>query len=150
MENRFSVGRHVRLSGFSSIFEILAGPNSKGEFEVCRGAIKMWVHPSKLSLCPAKKAGDSNKSLASNSNPPQASKRLLRLDLHGYTIEQAKEQLEVAIDKALRENIEQIEIIHGKGTGVLKEFVQKYLSEQKHISQFRPDDRNPGTTWAYI
>ena len=44
-----------------------------------------------------------------------------RLDLRGKRYEEAMEELDVFIDQALLNNMAQVDIIHGIGTGVIRE-----------------------------
>ena len=72
------------------------------------------------------------------------------IDLHGQTVKEAIEALETALDRALLNDVSQIEIVHGLGTGKVKEAVHKYLANSRHIKNFRISINNPGMTIAYL
>lgn len=64
-------------------------------------------------------------------------KAVTEIDLRGMTAVEAIMDLERAIDSAVLSGINQITIIHGKGTGVLRKEVQSYLKSCKSVKSFR-------------
>ena len=68
------------------------------------------------------------------------------LDLHGYDRESAR----VAINDFINDNIhmknQKIVIIHGKGTGILKEVTRNTLSKSKYVKNFQTSYFNDGCT----
>ena len=81
---------------------------------------------------------------------PKKDKDVLEIDLHGYTVQEAIETLEKTIDRAILSNVRQLNVIHGLGSGKIKDAVHKYLHNFKHISSFRLSVNNPGVTIVYI
>jgi DNA-nicking Smr family endonuclease len=79
----------------------------------------------------------------------------LTLDLHD--IFNKGEQIEAALNRLMREAVEKkislVEIIPGKGSGVLKERVLKFL-QQKHIKamyhRVEKDSKNFGRLWVHF
>ena len=59
-----------------------------------------------------------------------------RLDLRGKRYEEAMQELDAFIDQALLNNMSQVEIIHGIGTGVIRDAVTKYLRRHRHVKNF--------------
>ncbi|MCH5320954.1 MAG: endonuclease MutS2 [Eubacterium sp.] len=59
------------------------------------------------------------------------------LDLRGETVDEAIGELGLFIDKCVLNNIEEIRIIHGKGTGALRSAVTDYLRTHPNISEYR-------------
>ena len=60
------------------------------------------------------------------------SKVKAQLDLRGMRYEEAELELDNYIDQALLANLIQITIVHGIGTGVIREMVQKKLQKHRH------------------
>ena len=56
--------------------------------------------------------------------------------LRGKRYEEAMQELDGFIDQALLNNMAQVDIIHGIGTGVIREGVTKYLRRNKHVKSF--------------
>jgi len=73
-----------------------------------------------------------------------------RLDLRGKRYEEAMNELDAFIDQALLNNMAQVDIIHGIGTGVIREGVTKYLQRNKHIKSFGYAPQNAGGSGATI
>lgn len=59
------------------------------------------------------------------------------VDLRGMNAEEAIVEVDNFIDRALRQNLNHITIIHGKGTGVLRAAVQQHLKRNKFVRSFR-------------
>ena len=73
-----------------------------------------------------------------------------RLDLRGKRYEEAMEELDAFIDQALLNNMAQVDIIHGIGTGVIREGVQNYLRRNKQVKSFAYAPQNAGGSGATI
>ena len=59
------------------------------------------------------------------------------IDMRGQTVDEALLALGLFIDKCVLNSIEEIRIIHGKGTGALRSAVTDYLRHHPNISEFR-------------
>jgi DNA mismatch repair protein MutS2 len=63
------------------------------------------------------------------------------LDIRGLRVDEALETLIAYIDDALMVNAEQVSILHGTGTGALKQVVRDYLAErQKSMRRLKSGD----------
>lgn len=72
------------------------------------------------------------------------------VDLHGLTVEEAKKTLINTIDKCLLDDIDELRVIHGFGTGKVKDAVQRLLSSIKQVKEFRAQLGNDGVTIVYL
>lgn len=70
------------------------------------------------------------------------------LDLHGLTAEQAKNSIERFIQQACWEKMRIVAIIHGKGTGILKERLYFWLPQHPHVLAFRQAEIRHGGSGA--
>ncbi len=68
------------------------------------------------------------------------------IDVRGLSVAEALGQLEVYLDRALLDNLPRFRIIHGKGQGVLRQAVVKWLREQSQIVDYFHPDENAGLT----
>lgn len=68
----------------------------------------------------------------------------MTLDLRGKRYEDAKEALDKYIDDLVVVGLKQATIIHGYGTGVIRELVQKFLKNNKNIASYRYGGENEG------
>lgn len=72
------------------------------------------------------------------------------VDLHGFDRESARVMTNDFVDEAYRLNYEKIVIIHGIGTGIVKNAVHEALSKNKKVLKFNVDGFNIGCTVVYI
>lgn len=74
----------------------------------------------------------------------------MSLDLRGERFKDAQIKLEKYIDDAIYAGLLQVSIIHGFGTGVIREMVQKFLKKSKYVEAFRYGGANEGGQGATI
>ena len=77
-------------------------------------------------------------------------KKVLCLDLHGVTTAEASARLEEAINRAVLDNYEKVQVIHGIGSGKVKRAVELTLSSLKVVKRFYLDSTNCGQTWVEL
>ena len=68
------------------------------------------------------------------------------IDLHGMDREYAVFKVREFIDDCYKLKYEKIVIIHGVGTGILKDTVRSYLQKEKRVLEYKLDFMNPGCT----
>ncbi|MCF6238731.1 MAG: Smr/MutS family protein, partial [Candidatus Marinimicrobia bacterium] len=76
-----------------------------------------------------------------------------KLDLRGYRAEAAIDELQRFIDQAVLSNLALLQIIHGKGTGVIKEVVHGLLDQQSAVKLKRLgglDEGGAGVTFVEL
>ena len=122
-----------------------------GRWEAQVGLIKMTLEEKEFNLIKVEKEAAQPKKRQvnvvkrSNTSGPRA-----RLDLRGKRYEEAMQELDGFIDQALLNNMAQVDIIHGIGTGVIREGVTKYLRRNKHVKSFEYAPQNAGGSGATI
>jgi len=74
-----------------------------------------------------------------------------QIDLHGCRVDQALSILEETISRCIVEGAQELEVIHGIGTGKLREAIVIYLEKSDVIARFSPLEQNPGAlrVWFY-
>ena len=152
--HKFSIGDTVLVVQLRRRGTIAEGPNQRGELLVSFGALSAWIDPKKLAPSvaeaePKKKAKDVVRRSAKQA-AAREEHRILRIDLHGMTREEALRLLEETLDRALRGEGACLEVIHGLGKGTLRDAVNGYLRKSKVVKEYRPDTKNPGVTWVYL
>lgn len=122
-----------------------------GRWEAQVGLIKMTLEEKEFNLIKVEKEAAQPKKRQvnvvkrSNTSGPRA-----RLVLRGKRYEEAMQELDGFIDQALLNNMAQVDIIHGIGTGVIREGVTKYLRRNKHVKSFEYAPQNAGGSGATI
>ena len=54
------------------------------------------------------------------------------------------------IDKAVRRGADRLEVVHGKGSGRIRNALHRELAALPVVASFRLDPRNAGVTWVYL
>ncbi len=67
-----------------------------------------------------------------------------KLDLRGEKVEEALSRVELYLDQASLANFSPVYIIHGHGTGKLRQAVREYLKNSPYVSKFRAGEQNEG------
>lgn len=68
------------------------------------------------------------------------------LDLHGLTVEEALVRVGQVLDGAMRDDVEELRVIHGRSGGRLRAALHRHLSAIPSVRAFALDPRNEGVT----
>ena len=72
-----------------------------------------------------------------------------RIDLHGLRVEEALALVTNEIDRSLLAGADRLEVVHGKGSGRIREALHRHLATMSTVT-FRIDPHNPGVTWVHF
>jgi DNA mismatch repair protein MutS2 len=72
----------------------------------------------------------------------------VELDLRGHRVDEALMRLEDYLDGAVRDGVEKVRIIHGRGTGALREAVRNHLQRHPSVDSYGPEPREHGGNGA--
>lgn len=134
-------GDDVRLTEGNKTGIVISQPDSSGNVMVQVGIMKTKVHVSKLRLV-EKEVTFNNKKIQpqtpSRTVESRATRRPeLELDIRGYTVDEGLYEVDSFIDRALMSGNKVVTIIHGKGTGALKEAVRNHLRKHPMVQSSR-------------
>ena len=121
-----------------------------GRWEAQVGLIKMMLEEKEFDLVQAQQEASVKKKQVNVVKRAVGKGPRARLDLRGKRYEEAMSELDAFIDQALLNNLAQVDIIHGIGTGVIREGVTKYLQRNKHVKTFGYAPQNAGGSGATI
>ncbi len=134
------VGDTVRLMDIGTRAVVVSLPDAGGNIVVQAGMMKARTKTENLELiieqapAPKKKSGQNiRRSVQSN----MTRKFSLELDIRGMMTDEGVMEVDRFIDSCLLGGIEQITIIHGKGTGALRAAVHQFLKQNKHVKAYR-------------
>ena len=74
----------------------------------------------------------------------------IELDLHAMTVDEAIPLMQEYLDQAFRAGMKEVRIVHGKGTGVLRQAVVRELKKHPLVKSYRSGDRFEGSTGATV
>ena len=123
----------LRLGTKASVIAI----NKDGTYEIQAGIMKLKVKKSEIYLL-------ENENPYAQKGRPKHSGREMKVaamnpevDLRGMDSVEAICVMDRYLDEAMRSNLKQVRIIHGKGTGVLRKAVHESLKRNKYVKKYR-------------
>lgn len=146
------VGDNVYVRPMKSNAVVTELADKKGMVGVTVGMIKTKVKITDLRLtsAPKKQPERSAHRNTSRLNAKIEASAVQSIDLRGKNVEEAIMELDFFIDSSLTLSVNEITIIHGKGTGVLRAGVHQYLKKHPSIRTFRLGTFGEGETGVTI
>ncbi|BDA66425.1 endonuclease MutS2 [Calothrix sp. PCC 7716] len=152
------VGDRIRISKLGQTAEVITAPDSDGELNVRFGIMKMNVKLTDIESLDGQKVEppplkQTRNTPQNNVTPPPEAPNIRTskntFDIRGKRVADA----EIVLDKAISEASGPIWIIHGHGTGKLREGVHAYLKQHSRVKRMEPAaqaDGGSGVTIAYV
>lgn len=109
---------------------------SKNEVLIQAGIMKVTMRLSELRVATSKKEEQSN-TYQGHMKAAKARTVKNEVSLRGMTADEAREELSKFLDDACLANLQEVKIIHGLGTGVLKKMVYDYLKKDSRVKEQR-------------
>ena len=136
----FSKGEEVKVTTFNQKGYIVNQINDN-EYNVQVGIMKVNVKADDLQkVGPPKDQGLQSK----GSSLKRQSSTKSELDLRGVRVEEGLTRLDKYIDEALVSGYDNVRIIHGLGTGAMRQATQEYLKGHRHVKSQRPGGMGEG------
>ncbi len=131
------VGDSVNISSFSRKGSVLKIDEKNKKVYVSSGNLNIWVDISDVRLC-----ADTKDKTPKTRNITGLKSRAQRevsgeIDIRGMASDEGVMEVDRYIDSAVIGGLETIRVIHGKGTGVLRNAVHSYLRKNKYVEGFR-------------
>ena len=133
-KEQIRVGETVFVHSIGQNAIVQALPNSKGEIKVQAGILQMNVKAEDVSPAEAPVKPRVNSSRVVRQSPQVSSS----LDVRGQTVDEACIYIDRYLDEAYMAHLNEVTIIHGKGTGALRSGVMKYLKGHPRVKDQRP------------
>lgn len=126
-----AVGDQVRVDDGGMVGEVME--LSDREVLLAAGSLQLRVHPNRLT-----KVGGPRRQQVHVRQPAMATSTTAstRIDLRGQRVDEAAATLTTFLDTALGANLERVEIVHGKGTGALRQVVAEVLDSTPFVAHF--------------
>jgi DNA mismatch repair protein MutS2 len=144
-DNRLSPGDKVKIKGQLAVGEIISVGNNN--IAVALGNIIMNVAPDRIE----KVSRNEYRKIENNKTSSITSDLLMKrlnfksvLDVRGERTLDALEQVTAFVDEAIMLGMSEIRILHGKGTGILKEEIRRYLKTFGNTLSFFDEQEESG------
>jgi DNA mismatch repair protein MutS2 len=139
----FEVGDDVVVLGLNRRGRVTG--RERDRYRVAVGA--MTVACREQELRPSNRKTPAQKDLPSAPPAADEDRREIRtLDLHGMTVDQARDALLAFLNSALLDGLGEIHVLHGIGTGRIKRAVHEHLRTIGAVKHVRAHPSNPGIT----
>ena len=129
------VGDTVEVTTLGTKAVILTLPNTKGECTVQAGALKLKANIKDMRTAkpdaPKKQKSAANRVIVS-ARPVET-----ECDVRGCNLEEALMSVDLFLDGAVMNRLKLVSIIHGKGTGILRQGIHKHLKKHPAVQEFR-------------
>ncbi len=138
-----TVGMEVMCKNFNAKGTVLSLPNRSNEVRVQIGALTTNVKLSDLLLLNASKESSSKPSGSAHKHSNvtfsnnKAQNVASEINVIGLTVDQALPIVDKYLDDCYMANLETARIVHGKGTGRLRDGIHSFLKKNPHVKSYR-------------
>ena len=150
---KLKLGDGVRVLTMNLNGTVSSLPNAKGDLYVQMGILRSLVNIKDIQLLdePAVTGpAISNKTGSGKIRMSKSSSISPEVNLIGMTVDEAMPVLDKYLDDAYLSHLNQVRVVHGRGTGALKTAVHKRLKKLKYVKEFRLGEFGEGDTGVTI
>ena len=140
------VGDKVFVRGLNLGGMLVSLPENGSDAEVGIGNVRIQVQPSRLSLI--EQQPEQPKAEVSIKIGPMLDST--ELDVRGMRADESLAELELFLDKAIRDGFESVRVIHGRGKGILRNAVREHLTRHPLARSFEAESRERGGDGATL
>ena len=130
------IGDIVEITNLNTKGTVLSLPDAKGEVQLQAGILKLKAHLSQLRLVQEKPKAKPVSSVRVNTGAMERTVHM-SCDVRGMALDEAMAEVDQYLDEAVLAGLNEVTIVHGKGTGILREGLQRYLKTNGHVKSFR-------------
>ena len=151
---KLRIGDSVKVISMNLKGTVHTLPNAKGDLYVQMGILRSLVNINDLILLdedsPMMANAKVNKTGAGKIRMSKSASISPEISLIGKTTDEAISLLDKYLDDAYLSHLSSVRIVHGKGTGALRNAVHTYLRRQKHIKSFHLGEYGEGDAGVTI
>ena len=151
---KLRIGDSVKVISMNLKGTVHTLPNAKGDLYVQMGILRSLVNINDLILLdedsPMMANVKVNKTGAGKIRMSKSASISPEINLIGKTTDEAIALLDKYLDDAYLSHLSSVRIVHGKGTGALRNAVHTYLRRQKHIKSFHLGEYGEGDAGVTI
>ncbi len=137
-------GAKVYIKPMGCAGQVYAYTPNKNEAEIMCGSIKLHIKLNELLIINA--AAERKPQIVKVTKKLPKSMPVLEINVLGLTVPEALYEVDNFIDGAVTDNLDEIKVIHGVGTGKLKQAIREHLKRHKNVESFREGKYGEGET----
>lgn len=148
-----AIGDRVRVLSMNLTGTVHSLPNAKGDLTVQMGILSSTVNLKDLELLPDEETETEKKYRSTGSGKLKMAKSVsvgTEINLIGKTVDEAIPELDKYLDDAYLAHIPSVRIVHGKGTGALRNAVQQHLRRLSTVAEFHLGEYGEGDAGVTI
>ena len=139
-EKEISVGDNVKLDGQGTVGKVLeiSGKNATVLF----GMLKTQVKLDRLKPTNAQPKQSATTTVSKSTSDSSRERQLnfkQEIDVRGMRVDEAIQAITYFIDDAIQFNAKQVRILHGTGTGALRQYLRQYLDTVTGVKRYRDE-----------
>ena len=143
------LGESVRIISIDKFGEVETLPDDKGDLNIQVGIMSVRSNINDIERSESKEEVKVEKKTKSI-NKAKSKNISSEINLIGRTVDEGILLLDKYLDDAYLARLKEVRIIHGKGTGTLRDAVRKYLQNSKHVIEYREADYTEGGSGATV
>ena len=145
-------GESVKVLSMNLRGTVCGKPDSKGYLFVQCGIIRSKVHISDIVVVPEDDIKADGISRSSYGKVTMAKSATVRTEINllGKTVDEALNALDKYLDDAYMAHLPSVRIVHGKGTGALRNAVHSHLKRMRNVESFRLGEFGEGDAGVTI
>ncbi|MEY8284341.1 endonuclease MutS2 [Lachnospiraceae bacterium 50-23] len=136
----FRLGESVKVLSMNLNGTVASLPDNRGNLTVQMGILRSQVNISDLEIIDEKPSYLQKTGRQTGKGKLKMNKSLSvgpEINLLGKTVDEAIAELDKYLDDASLAHLSSVRIVHGKGTGALRNGIHQFLRRQKHVKSFR-------------
>ena len=133
------IGARVWLRGVAVAGEALSVPDDRGEFDVQLGALR-----TRVRLPQVERIETASGEIVEAISVPPLPEAPEEIEVRGHRLDEALPAVEAFLDDAARAGRERVRIIHGRGTGTLRQAVRALLASHPLVTSYEGGDTREG------
>ena len=148
----FTLGSAVKVLSLNLNGTVSSLPNAKGDLFVQMGILRSQVNISDLELIdePVVTGPNLQKTSSGKIKMSKGMNVATEINLIGMTTAEAIPALDKYLDDAYLAHLASVRVVHGRGTGALKNAVHSHLKRLKYVKEYRLGSFGEGDTGVTI
>ena len=153
----FKLGEDVRIISMNIEGTVNSIPDNKGNLYVQCGVMRIQAKMDDIEFidkpnvfAPGMKFSTKSSGKSQGKSLSKASTMSMEINLLGKTVDEALAELDKYLDDAYLSHLSSVRVVHGKGTGALRNGVHNYLRKVSYVSSFRLAEYGEGDAGVTI